>query len=59
MPIIIILGILAVYGVVGHAERDRGRTYTRNETHDMLCEMIGKSQAEKRQILKRYRKGRR
>ena len=59
MPIIIILGILAVYGIVGRAERDRGRTYTRNETHDMLCEMIGKSQAEKRQILKRYRKGRR
>ena len=59
MPIIIILGILAVYGVAGHAERDRKKTYTRNETHNMLCEMIGKSQKEKRQILKRYRKGRR
>ena len=54
MPIIIILGILAVCGVAGHAGRDRKKIYYHSDMEKMLCDMTGKSKRECRKILKRY-----
>ena len=46
MPLIIIIGILAVCEVVGTAGADRHKHYTRNDTENMLIEMTGKSKRE-------------
>ena len=54
MPIIVILGILAAFGVAEHAGRDRGKTYHHNDMENLLREMTGKSKVEKRSIVKRY-----
>lgn len=54
MPLIIIIGILAVCGVAGAAGADRHKHYTRKDTENMLIEMTGKSKRECRKILKRY-----
>lgn len=54
MPLIIIIGILAVCGVAGTAGADRHKRYTRNDTENMLIEMTGKSKRECRKILKRH-----
>lgn len=54
MPIIIICGILAIFGIVGHKERDKQKTYTYTDMNNMLREMTGKSKAERRKIMKRY-----
>lgn len=54
MPLLICLGILAVVGISGAINADRGYTYTSNNTDSMLREMTGKSRAEKRRILRKY-----
>lgn len=54
MPLIIIIGILAVCGAAGAAGADRHKRYTHNDTENMLIEMTGKSKRECRKILKRY-----
>jgi len=54
MPLIIIIGILAVYGAAGAAGADRHKHYTHNDTENMLIEMTGKSKRECRKILKRH-----
>ena len=54
MPLIIIIGILAVCGAAGAARADRHKHYTHNDTENMLIEMTGKSKRECRKILKRY-----
>lgn len=54
MPLIIIIGILAVCGAAGVAGADRHKHYTHNDTENMLIEMTGKSKRECRKILKRY-----
>lgn len=57
MPLLIVLGILSVYGIASIAETPQksNRTYTSNDTERMMCEMIGKSKSECKQIAKRYR----
>ncbi|SCX77975.1 hypothetical protein [Ruminococcus sp. YE282] len=54
MPLIIIIGILAVCGAAGAAGADRHKHYTHKDTENMLIEMTGKSKRECRKILKRY-----
>lgn len=54
MPLIIIIGILAVCGAARAAGADRHKHYTHNDTENMLIEMTGKSKRECRKILKRY-----
>lgn len=57
MPLLIVLGILSVYGIASIAETPQktNKTYTPNDTERMMCEMIGKSKSECKQIAKRYR----
>lgn len=54
MPLIIILGILAIYGVAGHINKSHPKKYTHNDMENMLVEMTGKSKRECHQILKRH-----
>ena len=54
MPLIIIIGILAVCGAAGAASADRHKHYTHKDTENMLIEMTSKSKRECRKILKRY-----
>lgn len=57
MPILIILGILAIYGVYGvYTKLTTSTTIHDKATRDKIGrEMTGKSQAECRKILKKYR----
>ncbi len=57
MPVLIILGILGVYGGAKFADSCSKPAPPRNETlnEKISREMIGKSKAECRRILKKYR----
>lgn len=57
MPLLIILGILLIYGVYKiYTEVTRRKTpFTRDELSRMRQEMRGKSTAECRKILRKYK----
>lgn len=57
MPLLIIIGILIIYGVYHiYMEVTRKKTaYTKSELDNMLKDMRGKSESECRKILRKYK----
>ena len=57
MPVLILLGIFAGYGAVNFAQSCRKQTppIDKSVRERMTDEMIGKSKAECRRILRKYR----
>lgn len=58
MPLLIILGILLIYGVynIYMKATEKKTPYTRDEINSMLKEMRGASDSECRKILRKYHK---
>lgn len=58
MPIIIIIGILTVYGVWGvyNALTRNTKVYTKEELQQMSREMTGRTQSQCRAVLKKHKK---
>jgi hypothetical protein len=57
MPFLIVLGILAGYGIYGFTNSCKTDTKpkSKNQIENMTNEMIGKSKKECRKILRKYR----
>ncbi len=58
MPVLILLGLLGVWGAVNLKESSGKNThaYSKTELDNMLGQMIGKSEREARKIARMYRK---
>ncbi|MBQ9673190.1 MAG: hypothetical protein IJV39_01015 [Ruminococcus sp.] len=57
MPFLFVLCVAVVFGVAKHySEKPVNKTYTPKDMDNMLKELTGKSKAEKRKILKKYRR---
>lgn len=57
MPLIILTGILFIYGIISHNEKNTKSLNVKRspeDTHAMLMSMVGKSKSECRKIAKRY-----
>lgn len=54
MPLIIVIVLLTIYAIIRKVENPKQQKQIYGNTSDMLDEMVGKSQAERREILRKY-----
>lgn len=58
MPLLILIGMLAIYGVcyIKDHSRVNKRPFTKDELDDISRQIMGKSQKEARRIIEEYHK---
>lgn len=54
MPLIIVIILVVIYSLIFGVEKAKPKKRIYGKTSDMLDEMVGKSQAERREILRKY-----